>query len=149
MSFIPSAQSSIIKEEIKERLVFNLSVFNNLNLNLNDLFNFIKILIFLYLGFSFGDLLFSIVNNEWYTNFLYSILVAFLNSFSLIFYFKSNGNTYGVFLVLSSYLIGLTIWLILQNIGVNFISYSIGLFIYILILVCYYYYKLVYPYSNS
>jgi hypothetical protein len=128
---------------------FNKIIFDNLNLKINDLFNFIKILIFLYLGFSFGDLLFSIVHDDWDTNFLYSFLVAFLNSFSLIFYFKSIGNIYGLFLILSSYLIGATIWLIMKNIGIIFIGYSIGLFLYSLILVSYYYYKLVYPYSNS
>jgi len=106
-------------------------------------------LIFIYFGFSFGDLIFSIVNDEWDTNLLYSFLIAFVNSFQLLLLFNYNKNHFGVFLILSSYLIGATIWLTLKNIGINHINYSIGLLLYTLILVGYYYPQLLYPHSQA
>jgi hypothetical protein len=143
MSYLPTAQSSMVKEVLEEKLVFNLNVFDNINF-MNILINLIKIVIFFELGFSFYFLIYSIIEGYgFYPGNLFRIIYGFfwtgfqvfLNCFIELISNLLALNIDLVIFYLSIFLIGFFIMSIVE-INPNISNYLIcsfvyGLFIYL------------------
>ena len=138
MSFIPSAQSSMVKDDIEEKILKNLSefdidnkIFDNLNLNINVLFNFIKILFFFEFGFDLFFLIYSSINDP-YMFFAYFFqyiiigLIIFPNTIISCFDSLLRGDIEDFISIMKLYVMGIIILFFIES-NPKAVTYLIGL----------------------
>ena len=139
MSFIPSAQSSMIKEELEEKFVFNLFILDNFNINIfTFLKNLVKIMIFFELGFSFYFIFVCIKEQyplgTWNIfriiyGFLWTGLTVFINCFYELIYQLLSLNISLIFFYSSIFLFGFLLWYLVE-INPSISNYLIGSLVY-------------------
>jgi len=128
--FVSTVESKLIREELEEKFVYNLSIFNYININIiKILFNIVKILIFLELGFAIGHTIRCILDGDIsyiYKDFLLGLLFFPVSIIGIYNRISNTGDILEAIQIIVLYFIGAIILLLIENINPNFINYFIG-----------------------
>ena len=142
MPMISSIETKLVKNDNQDKIKENVAIFQNdieldiFNLIFNklQLFNFIKILIFLELGFAIGHTIMSFLSDGdlsyLYMDFLLGLLAFPFSIQGIYNRLTWNIDYFEAILIILMYIMGAIIVLLIENINPNFQNYIIGLLIF-------------------